>query len=386
MFYNTSIAFCHICFRPASESEVRPFFQTASSSVSKQPSTAKKSLNFGSELPRLARQPVFQSQSPPLANQLEIHLSHLDTATRNTEAVETAKRVSATSDELDVTDYFFPPGASPFGQKLLHRESDILPAHKPDSDILTTHKPEQPEGRDHNGGVSGGPTVKELLSSFTDRMRASLDLSMTWNDRNGKDDVKVPSLDLEKLDEESELSSGELSSNQDSTLIEDKDRDDPIEDGMEQTVPDQSELLSGYGNPASDTLQETQYSGNVSRYSVTDYFNKYPKSNNKRKPHVSDANDFRNVEATREFDDELFELPERIGTSDLSKQGSLYKGTILDTSLSTITAAEVVSVGTGSTTSVTSTTSLDDHMFREGLARLDADIEKIQLTLRHTSA
>ena len=61
-----------------------------------------------------------------------------------------------------------------------------------------------------------------------------------------------------------------------------------------------------------------------------------------------------------------------------SPQKHLYKGTDLDTSLSSINEGD--SIGTATTT--TSISSVDDRVFRQGLANLDANIARVQQSLR----
>ena len=66
---------------------------------------------------------------------------------------------------------------------------------------------------------------------------------------------------------------------------------------------------------------------------------------------------------------------------DGSPQVRLYRDTDLDTSLSSINdTTDAGSTGTGATT--TSISSVDDRVFRQGLANLDANIARVQQSLR----
>ena len=107
----------------------------------------------------------------------------------------------------------FHPVLLRLGEKLLHSHGgSTVPSANQNTDRVWDPTVTR------NGASAGGPTVKDILSSFTERMRASLDLSMTLNERTGQvgEGFVVPPLELEKLDEES-LSTGELSSTQDTS-------------------------------------------------------------------------------------------------------------------------------------------------------------------------
>ena len=138
-----------------------------------------------------------------------------------------------------------------------------------------------------------------------------------------------------------------------------------------------------------------------SRYSVTDYFEKYPSSKSAAKtawtadkqsklgmePHYKETsgpeetkNDLaRNTISVSSATPDVSQ-EERFKT--MTPQHQLYQGTELDTSLSTIRESDdVVSVISSAVTSV-SVTSIDDRDFREGLANLDANIARIQASLK----
>ncbi|XP_013417280.1 coiled-coil domain-containing protein 14 isoform X1 [Lingula anatina] len=111
-----------------------------------------------------------------------------------------------------------------------------------------------------------------------------------------------------------------------------------------------------------------------SRYSVTDYFNKYPNHN------------LQLVLGDRPMGGQTVKLEMNSVTPGLSgtqaqfnvpQQQSVYKGTALDTSLSTISDLQSV------TSSAATWTSADDEAFRMGLSNLDDNITKLQHTLKH---
>ena len=70
-------------------------------------------------------------------------------------------------------------------------------------------------------------------------------------------------------------------------------------------------------------------------------------------------------------------------TTMMTPQRQLYQGTELDTTLSTIRESDdVISVISSAVTSSVSVTSIDDVEFREGLANLDANIARLQASLK----
>ena len=157
-----------------------------------------------------------------------------------------------------------------------------------------------------------------------------------------------------------------------------------------------------------------------SRFSVTEYFEKYPQSKTEKYPQ-SQTDKSTNKENRpvlepqthsyqhdKPFDPEGDEKPER-GTSGnstrtplvennsmpkayhheeertkvITPQRQLYQGTELDTTLSTIRETDdVISVISSAVTSSVSVTSIDDVEFREGLANLDANIARLQASLK----
>ena len=321
-------------------------------------SPAQRALNFDPTLPGQA----MVSESPE--SEADEHNGRRSQQARHS-CPEDARKGLAISDELDTTEYYIPPGASPFGPKLRHNASSLL--------SLPEAAKKPAEAAEQDNGTTRGLTVRELLTDFTERMRVSLDLSRSLNDQSGHTEPKVPLLELDKLEELSELSSGELDMTHEGTLV----------DCGEQEAVTPSETVPAHLTGGTSPALAAMYSGSVSRYSMTDYFQKYPDTKSER-------NDF--VGISTQHVDQALRDDSKVGDElDLGArtrvplmQGSLYKGTALDTSLSTINAVDVVSVG--STNSATSTASLDDRMFREGLARLDADIAKIQQTLRQVPA
>ena len=147
-----------------------------------------------------------------------------------------------------------------------------------------------------------------------------------------------------------------------------------------------------------------------SRYSVTEYFEKYPSSKTEKSTDKENrpilGSQKSSYQHNKPFQHEGDEQPEiaayRNSTSNppvgnnsvptiyqeeertkvMTPQRQLYQGTELDTSLSTIRESDdVLSVISSAVTSV-SVTSIDDMEFREGLANLDANIARIQASLK----
>lgn len=111
-------------------------------------------------------------------------------------------------------------------------------------------------------------------------------------------------------------------------------------------------------------------SANLSRYSVSDYFTKYPHHGTGIKPVALASSASANPHVN------ILEIKKK--SPYVANQISLYKGTALDNSLSAINddIASVSSVSTAMT--------FDDRAFRQGLAALDANIVKLQKSLKDT--
>ena len=139
------------------------------------------------------------------------------------------------------------------------------------------------------------------------------------------------------------------------------------------------------GNLTRDIGRQRPLNGdsNTSRYSVTDYFQKYPvpKTQNMQINIHDIDTDSQESRVTQQYDGKARAAvnvdnnpPVRMKTH----QQRVYDKTELDNSWSTID--DVASVNTISTISTIS--SVDDRVFRSGLANLDANITKIQQALR----
>ena len=136
---------------------------------------------------------------------------------------------------------------------------------------------------------------------------------------------------------------------------------------------------------------------NQSRYSVTDYFRKYPQSagvaeysgfstgpiSEERTPQSElkyatlDDTSFTHKESNSNYN----YLQNHSGSRQLLQQNATFQGTQLDTSVSAIDDTQ--SVATESTVSTAWT--VDDQAFRKGLASLDANIARIQQKLRENN-
>ncbi len=273
---------------------------------------------------------------------------------------------------------------------------------------------------DMNGkvGNGGGLTVKDVLGNFADKMRQSLSYSHNQQEQNEHEtELQLP---LEILEEEDEFNGEEREDN--STLVEDNVPDMDIADRgiTDKDIADNSTLPDD----------------NQSRYSVTDYFKKYssaiaqsyknmpkvstsetvPKqawnANEKRRPKrqenvamfdsvktVPDESHNQRKDKRRysllsssltDDSDNRGKIYEsdtscRISsvTSPLSQsmQEELYRGTELDTSLSSIRETDSVV----SSTTISTLSSFDDQAFQEGLANLDANIARVQQALKLTA-
>ncbi|XP_061183948.1 uncharacterized protein LOC133192102 [Saccostrea echinata] len=172
----------------------------------------------------------------------------------------------------------------------------------------------------------------------------------------------------------------------------------------------------------SDLDTQSKFSVAESRYSVTDYFKKYPSSSAKLQNHS--RNTLRHLDT---FDTSEMSKPSNLSTdkphhrslsqpenslfsrsdgphfsspqkptsqqtsltqhsitqkSLLSPQDQLYRGTALDNSISAIDDDNFSSVSGRSPSS----TSIDERAFKKGIASLDANILKLQLTLQKTKS
>ncbi|XP_052079895.1 uncharacterized protein LOC127718042 isoform X2 [Mytilus californianus] len=153
-------------------------------------------------------------------------------------------------------------------------------------------------------------------------------------------------------------------------------------------------------NYLASNIQQSCNQSEASRYSVTDYFRKYPQS----KPNSSDT--YRKRLHQRSYSQpnhyehsnskwtsapaaslpKEFTSPVRTSSrnnpSTFSPQDNLYHGTVLDNSLSAITDDNISSVS--ERTSTSTATTVNDTSFRRGIAALDANILKLQLALQKT--
>ncbi|CAC5415776.1 CCDC14 [Mytilus coruscus] len=153
-------------------------------------------------------------------------------------------------------------------------------------------------------------------------------------------------------------------------------------------------------NYLASNIQHSCNQSEASRYSVTDYFRKYPQS----KPNSSET--YRKRLHQRSYSQpnhyehsnskwtsgpaaslpKEFTSPVRTSSrnnpSTFSPQDNLYHGTVLDNSLSAITDDNISSVS--ERTSTSTATTVNDTSFRRGIAALDANILKLQLALQKT--
>ncbi len=138
---------------------------------------------------------------------------------------------------------------------------------------------------------------------------------------------------------------------------------------------------------------ESTGSREQSRYSVTDYFEKYPEvkpparvqPSGKEKNTVGASGERHGRHAQPA---QIGAEPAKLPTPDVrsniydesggTSQQDLYKGTELDTSLSTIRGVDDVR----SIVTSCSTMSIDDREFRQELEHLDANIARIQASLK----
>ncbi|XP_071149655.1 putative leucine-rich repeat-containing protein DDB_G0290503 isoform X2 [Mytilus edulis] len=155
-------------------------------------------------------------------------------------------------------------------------------------------------------------------------------------------------------------------------------------------------------NYLASNVQQSCNQSEASRYSVTDYFRKYPQS----QPNSSDTyrkrlhqrsysqpNHYEHsnnkwtsapvASLPREFTSPV-RTSSRNNPSTFSPQDNLYHGTALDNSLSAITDDNISSVS--ERTSTSTATTVNDTSFRRGIAALDANILKLQLALQKTKS
>ncbi|CAG2226605.1 CCDC14 [Mytilus edulis] len=155
-------------------------------------------------------------------------------------------------------------------------------------------------------------------------------------------------------------------------------------------------------NYLASNIQQSCNQSEASRYSVTDYFRKYPQS----QPNSSDTyrkrlhqrsysqpNHYEHsnnkwtsapvASLPREFTSPVRTSSRNI-PSTFSPQDNLYHGTALDNSLSAITDDNISSVS--ERTSTSTATTVNDTSFRRGIAALDANILKLQLALQKTKS
>ena len=354
---------------------------------------ARRSLTFNEHQPGPIRSSTEENKNPlkqPVSDKDEQRGQSHQPISNETSlwSAEKPRNVMCTSTsestDLDTTEYFVPPGASPLGQKL-YRVSKFNTGW----DNVETSKPDTPQN-------SSEPTVKELLGSFADRMRQSLDLSKNISSQDGlSPGGYIPRSELEKVQELS-LSTGEISSSRSSSFSQD---------------------FQPLNRPTKEAaVSAGKQAESLSRYSVTDYFKKYPQVEmqsleqipleSSDQPvlspnHVSIYQGTPRVEnkdmdpapssnaSFHDLQEEPLENDDSLMRTGLSIQESLYKGTALDTSLSTIATAETASVATADTITtkdsmctMNTTMSVDEEVFKDGLAKLDAHIAKIQQALQ----
>ena len=238
---------------------------------------------------------------------------------------------------------------------------------------------------------STGPTVKELLTPLADRIRsmtsaggdeASDDVMHARRALNFSSEAGAPP----RVTSQPRQDAGENSDDSFSLAIK-RDLDKLHYDESSSTLVSDIDSKSSYDLRSldGDTKGQGRASSNErsrkpattaeeSRYSVTDYFKKYPDA-------MTSLVQQQQVPAQKQrWNDAVFTSPHEGVVSDgnmssnASPQVESYRGTDLDTSLSTIDSS-------GTTTG--SISSVDDRMFRQGLANLDANIERVQKSLRN---
>lgn len=282
------------------------------------------------------------------------------------------KLIDLSPSDMDNTDYLLPVGMSPFVQNI----GKPSPLVKPSSSLSSS-------------SPASGPTVKELLTPLADQMQ------------------KIQSLSSEKplSDDRTKMAAARCLN-----FGDDNPNDEPLE------LPNMVDSFCSNLEPEEeDTLTEQWHeshmeaSGEQSRYSVTDYFKKYNRGQEAVGEEHDDEEEDPSIESisggeslsmddsdgnlsdmgdvatavevdnasSKNHDDEDDQVVEEQTTDTYLKQQGIYRGTELDTSISTI--EEVATV-----TSMGSVNSVDDRAFRQGLANLDANIAKMQQALRES--
>jgi hypothetical protein len=158
------------------------------------------------------------------------------------------------------------------------------------------------------------------------------------------------------------------------------------------------------GSEVTSNVPQSCNQSEASRYSVTDYFKKYPKNQpsgvdssrnrfHQRSYSQPDYNArYSNVHMTpNKLQQKQSDLsPHRANDGQtkrnlnaFSPQDNLYHGTCLDNSLSAITDDNISSV---SERTVSTASTVNDMSFRRGIAALDANILKLQLALQKTKS
>ena len=295
-------------------------------------------------------------------------------------------------DSLNDTDYIAAPGTSPMKK-------------------LFTHRTKLPAGFNHQSHIcNGAPTVKELLTPLKDRLQTQYKrLSAGSHGKSHEARSEMPSVPV--VPEEECLGDLEVAP-LDGTLCDDASDSDENQTLEVNVAQDEGDAT---GTKAS--------SDEVSRYSITDYFKKYQhedsdtlvkkasdnlEMNTLPKPGIS--SDVK-VESVNSIDDDGIDADYRetgqgqpsdldshssqLVTPDSGKpkthssngqnsfQDGVYKGTALETSISTISDIESVA---SSAMTLSSVGTIDDSNFQQGLADLDANIARIQAQLQASLA
>ena len=294
--------------------------------------------------------------------------------------------------------------------------------------------------------TSTGPTVKELLTPLADRMQRIHTLSDAERSRAVRainfddDDVNLPpqqprrhndvvlTADAPRQQAQTAAAADVVADADDDSYTLEMKKDLAklqYDDSSSSTmVTDTSSGAARHGHtsngPATTAHASFRPDDGDSRYSVTDYFQKYPDAANKsgRKQMLRQREDIQNntKKATQPARDQNgggkmidSAMQERIGKwaeqvvfspngvpmifedADSSAsnpnpvpspQVELYRGTDLDTSISTINDRTMSCDRESAATTTGSVSSVDDRIFRQGLANLDANIERVQKSLR----
>ena len=316
---------------------------------------------------------------------------------------------------MDETDYVVAPGTSPLKrfhpttQRLLEAEGTMLTPR-----TESTHT------------STDSPTVKELLTPLKDRLQSQYK-------RLSKGGAEPPAdssggstgvMHINILPEEDTLTDLEVAPLEvDTTLLGSLDSTDSMEGDQLHTVHHRQDYSAQNVTESKLSMEE------ASRYSMTDYFKKYPRDGNTESTKhcvsdlikenispdtTSDIADDQNYPYNRDNNDSLSGdvinyaplspdhdiMPlmrssaaevnnhmapsvNRSSIGQASFQDSMYKGTELDTSISTIDDGTSLE---SSAMTVSSVGTIDDSAFQQGLADLDANIAKIQEELKFNLA